>query len=234
MKKLLKFTLIELLVVIAIIAILASMLLPALNQARDKARQIKCAANLKQLGVMFTMYGDSYEGYWPPNHFSLTYRHPDVSVASTTRSSLHWSDFIMPMTDKKGAVLACDTITPQMVAEGGKTHFREDATAAIYSYIGNGRLLYAPSSSSDKAFVKGPMVKDPSGTVVLTEANPIYGSNISPAYDAEWWLRTDPTYTYARVGYPHNNTSTNALWADGHVTNNRGPLQAGQFSLAKD
>ena len=63
MKK--NFTLIELLIVIAIIAILAGMLLPALNKARGKARTINCLSNLKQLMLSSVNYADSYRGKLP-------------------------------------------------------------------------------------------------------------------------------------------------------------------------
>jgi len=106
------FTLIELLVVIAVIALLASILLPALSRAKALANSIKCRSNLRQLGLQLAMYIGDYNGY-PPSRYVATNLVGTEMVFESDVGGTVW--FAVP--DEQG-IKRCPTRVSSPVTDG--------------------------------------------------------------------------------------------------------------------
>ena len=195
MKKI--FTLIELLVVIAIIAILAAMLLPALNQAREKAKSISCASNQKQFGTATAMYNGDYEDWL------LVMEEAGGSDPMQWRVELSkylcGNDFDIASRKIRTGVYAC----PSFKNPTGDANW-DGGYGWNYFYFGR--------FPADR--IKVQHVKKPSNTIMIADTS----DSPRSAYPLDTARLYRPySFTGSQVGPRHSN-AINVTWVDGHVS----------------
>jgi prepilin-type N-terminal cleavage/methylation domain-containing protein/prepilin-type processing-associated H-X9-DG protein len=223
MQKKNKFTLIELLVVIAIIGILASMLLPALKQARDAAKEAACKSNLKQIGYAMEMYTNDFNRYYPqsPTDNTITkcwdYQLADYLNYKFEGNMSTWGPAIFHC--PAGTLWSGVNSNPG-ASRGYSMNFfcANEDLAGMENYSGNG-IKGKFKKASEQALV----VEYWHGNGALGNNLPYEGITISTTLNREYINYTNAAGVNNYMAFRHGNNGANILLADGSImrTDNR-------------
>jgi prepilin-type N-terminal cleavage/methylation domain-containing protein/prepilin-type processing-associated H-X9-DG protein len=176
------FTLIELLVVIAIIAILASLLLPALARAKEAAKRITCVNDLKQLGLSVVMYADDHDGYYPMRGGNWQGDLKSLAAKQATGAgSNYWPLQLQPYYHET-KVLYCPSDVAEPENFGKNSAF--EAIRAKRSYLFNGFNDYFQGMGNGKAMPEGE-IRETSETILFGEKE---GVKTAATEAAHYWM----------------------------------------------